>query len=480
MPARAATVLFIIGILGLFYLDRNRVARTSRALWIPAIWIFIGASRMLSQWLNLAAPLDTPDAYLEGSPLDRAVLTGLLIVGLTILVRRSERTWAIVRSNIPLLLFLLYAALSAMWSDYPFVAFKRWTKALGNVTMVLLIMTDGEPVAALKRVFARTAFFLIPLSVLFIKYYPELGRGYSRWTWQPFYTGVTTEKNALGAICLVFGLASVWRFIDAFRAPEGSGRTGPLIAHGAVIGMAIWLFTMADSSTSLACFILGTAIMLLMRVVGTKRAVTVHVIVGSVVAVGLFAFFFLDAYASIVEALGRDATLTGRTDLWNELLQMDTRPWLGTGFETFWLGERAEYFWEKYYFHPNQAHNGYIETYLNLGWIGLGLLGLLMATGYRNVANAFRSDVGSGSLRLAYFTVAALYCVTEAAFKVMHPVWIVFLIAVTAVPELKNVGAEAAPNPERVTSTYVPITWRAWRPARAIAREPGKFRPGTR
>jgi O-antigen ligase len=475
MSPRLATVVFVAGILGLFYLDRDRLARTSRALWIPAIWIFIGASRMLSQWLNLGEPLDTPDAYLEGSPLDRAVLSGLLIVGIVILIRRWERTWGILRSNLPLILFLLYCGMSAAWSDYPFVAFKRWTKTLGNVTMVLLILSDANPIAAMKRVFARTGFFLIPLSVLFIKYYPQLGRGYSRWTWQPFYTGVTTEKNALGAICLVFGLASAWRFIDAFRRNEGSTRRGQLIAHGTVIVMAMWLFTMADSSTSLACFILGTAIMLLMRAIGTRRALTVHLIVGTVVAIGLFAFFFLDAYASIVEALGRDATLTGRTELWEELLQMGTRPWLGTGFETFWLGERAEYFWEKYYFHPNQAHNGYIETYLNLGWIGVGLLGVLMATGYRNVTRAFRTDVGSASLRLAYFTVAALYSVTEAAFKVMHPVWIVFLIAVTALPEIADAREEAMPTGEPVTPVRVPISWRPTRAARSIAAVPRKF-----
>src|SRR6185295_360779 len=113
-------------------------------------------------------------------------------------------------------------------------------------------------------------------------------------------------------------------------------------------------------------------------------------------------------------------------------------PWVGTGFETFWLGPRAEFFWTKYYFHPNQAHNGYIETYINLGWIGVGLLALMIVSGYRNIAAVFRRNTGDGTIRLAFFAIALIYSMTEAAFKVMHPVWILFLLAVTAVPQLSR------------------------------------------
>jgi hypothetical protein len=59
----------------------------------------------------------------------------------------------------------------------------------------------------------------------------------------------------------------------------------------------------------------------------------------------------------------------------------------------------------------------------------------LTATGYRNALNAYRSDPSSGSLRVAFLVIASIYNITEAAFKVMHPVWILFLFAATAVPQ---------------------------------------------
>lgn len=115
---------------------------------------------------------------------------------------------------------------------------------------------------------------------------------------------------------------------------------------------------------------------------------------------------------------------------------MDAKPLLGFGYESFWLGDRARYFWNKYTFHPNQAHNGYIEVYLNLGWVGITLLALLMVRGYGNAIDAYRKDRASGSLKLAFFLAATVYNLTEAAFKVMHPVWIAFLVAITRVPDL--------------------------------------------
>jgi exopolysaccharide production protein ExoQ len=450
-----ATILVLAGIVALFRLDRDSKAKTSPALWIAVVWVAIGASRMVSQWFGSSSYLDSPDQYLEGSPLDRAILAALLIGGLTVLVARGARTGAFLRANAPVVLFFTYCALSALWSDYPFVSFKRWTKGLGNVTMVLIVLTDPEPRAALKRLLSRTGFLLIPVSVLLIKYYPAMGRGYSRWTWEPFFTGAATEKNALGAICLVFGLGALWRLIEVFRDKTATNRLGSLAANGIIVGMTLWLFAMSDSATSIACFVLGGALMAILS--GSKGPARVHVAVAAMICVAVIGYVFQDAYASMVQALGRDTTLTGRTDIWADLFAMDLNPWFGTGFETFWLGERAEFFWNKYYFHPNQAHNGYIETYINLGWIGVGLLALMIVSGYRNIAAVFRSNTGEGTIRLAFFTITLIYSMTEAAFKVMHPVWIVFLLAVMAVPRFPATDGESQHTEEGKSSGPPPL-----------------------
>lgn len=434
MSPQSATVVFAIGILGLFLLDRDRKPQASPALWIPFVWLSICASRTVSEWLGVAPVMESPDQYLEGNPLDRLIFTGLLLVGLAILIARGRRTGTLLRANWPLVVFFLYCLASVMWSDFPLVAFKRWTKALGNVVMVLVVLTDPNPSAAIKRLFARIGFLLIPLSMLLIKYYPELGRVFHRYSGEAMYTGVATGKNGLGAVCLIFGLASLWRLLEAMGSGERPRVARPLIAQGVLLAIVLWLFWMADSVTSLSCFVIGVSL-LLMTTFSTfaQKPAAVHLFAGVVVLLSV-SVLFLDVGTGLIGAMGRDTTLTGRTGLWADLLDTRTNHWLGTGFESFWLGARAEYFWEHYWWHPNQAHNGYLELFLTVGWIGVALHGLVMTWGYRNIVGSLQHDPALGRLRLAFFMVAIIYNLTEAAFRDMHSMWIAFLLAIAVVP----------------------------------------------
>ena len=61
MPRAVATVIYAVGILGLFYLDRDEDSRMSKALWIPAVWLFLTSSRGVSLWLGMA-----PGAFARG------------------------------------------------------------------------------------------------------------------------------------------------------------------------------------------------------------------------------------------------------------------------------------------------------------------------------------------------------------------------------------------------------------------------------
>src|ERR1035437_3510363 len=140
MSSQIATIVYVVGILGLFLLDRDRKARTSKALWIPVAWLLIIGSRPVSQWLQVGPTIDSLDRNIEGSPIDAAVFSILLAAGCVVLVRRRRKVGTILHANLPILLFFSYCALSTLWSDYTFVAFKRWIKAVGDVVMVLVIL----------------------------------------------------------------------------------------------------------------------------------------------------------------------------------------------------------------------------------------------------------------------------------------------------------------------------------------------------
>lgn len=427
-----ATALTCLVIGALLFINRDPNLRTSPALWIPVIWVAIATSRPVSLWLQMA-PARTADQYLEGSPLDRNVFAVLLLLGVFVLLSRARKL-ALLRGNLPLVLFFAYCAISILWADYPGVAFKRWVKGLGDVVMILVVLTELDPPAAIKQLFARVAFAFAPLSLLFIRYYGDLGRYYDRWEGSVMYSGVAVDKNMLGMACLVFGIALSWRLLQELSTPRGQRRRGTIFAHCVVVAMLVWLLVISDSKTALGCFVLASGLMFVTKFPRLRRPVIVHSMVAGIVC-AVYLALFSDIAGLILTRLGRDPTLTGRTDLWSTLLTYPVNPMFGAGYESFWLGSRLEELWSLYPWQPNQAHNGYLETYLNLGWVGVCLLAFIVISGYRRIHDLLRNDPAGAQLRLAFFLVVIIYNFTEAAFKSLHPVWFAFLLAVMAVPK---------------------------------------------
>jgi exopolysaccharide production protein ExoQ len=435
MSPTIATIAYGIGILGLLALDHDGTLRTSRALWIPVVWLFIEASRPVSLWLQTSPP-GSADTYLEGSPLDRGVFLLLSIAAFVVLLWRRRRVAGFLHDNRALLLFFLYCGISVFWSDYGDVAFRRWVKAVGELAVVLVVLTDAHPSAALKRLLSRVGFVVIPLSVLFIKYYGDLGRDYRPGgfggVWNTIYTGVTTDKNALGMITMIFGLAALWQSLELWKTKDAPHRGRRAIAQAVLLGTACWLFWITNSMTSLSCALVAGVLL-----VGTnswaffrKRAV-INTLVIAFLCITLCAIFVAPDLLSLVE---RDPTLTGRTAIWNLVLEMTGNRVFGTGFESFWLGPRLQRMWSIYWWHPNEAHNGYLEVFLDLGWVGVALFAGVLVAGYRKVLISIRQREVAGSLMLAFFVAALIYNITESGIRELNPIWFVFLLAIISVP----------------------------------------------
>jgi exopolysaccharide production protein ExoQ len=424
MSQVTATVCCIGGIVSLYLLDREKNGQVSKGLWIPVIYLLLAGSRSVSAWLG-NAPRDAANGVYS-SPVDAAVSLGLLALAAMVLSTRGRKVWELLRGNGPTLLFYSYAALSILWSDFPGVTFKHWTKAVVDVMMVLIVLTDSDPVMAVKRLLTRAGFVLIPLSLLLCKYYPALGRRPTRSNFIQ-YVGVTDQKNQLGMICLIFGLGSLWYFLKAYRDGKRLTRTRQLVAHGAMLGIVAWLLQMSNSMTALACFVLAGAVMALASRRSPAKPVRVHLLAAAAVCSAFFALFVA---RSLVEVLGRDQTLTGRTEIWHVLPGLVRNPWVGAGYETFLVGPRLMELRLIFEDTFQEAHNGYLEVYLNLGWVGVSLFALLVITGYQKVVAAFRREPAVGSLRLAFFVAIVIYAMTEAPFRMLSPTWFFLLWAI--------------------------------------------------
>jgi O-antigen ligase len=454
MVGLVVALITCLGIAALLWIDRGEVS-VSKETWIPTAWLLIACSRPITNWVTLSAPQPGYDSYVEGSPVDRNVLTLLLGLALFVLYKRSRKVASIIRVNTPLLLFLGFCALSALWSDYPSVVLKRWVRSLGDTAMVLVIVTDPNWVEALKRILARVAYVLVPLSLLLIRFFPSLGRAYTV-AGAPMWTGVATDKNALGMLCMLTGVALFWRGLGVVMDRHAKYRQRQMITIVTLLGMVVYLLFIVDSKTALACFLMASLLIAITVVRMFRRTGFISLVAGSMFAVA-YAVLFLGMGSGALETMGRNSSLTGRTEVWNIVMPFVENPWIGAGYENFWIGKRLEKIEILVGAGLNQAHNGYIEIYLNIGLIGLALLAFLMVTGYRNVMRELKTNPEMGRLKLAFFFMCLVYNFTEASFKMGSPVWIMFLWAAMGYPKVRP---KSAPSP-----TYVPEVAAEWSPA---------------
>lgn len=436
MSLSSATLVCFAGIAGLIYLDRDRSARVSNAIWLPVSWLWIVGSRPVSAWLGMSSTSQSFESQVDGSPLDALIFALLLAGGLYVLNKRKNRTSALLRANLPIVIYFAYCLISILWAPLSGIAAKRWIKAIGDLVMVLVIVTEMDPAAALRRLFARVGFLLLPVSVLLIRY-SDWGRGYDP-AGIPMNIGVATNKNSLGLIAFLLSLGALWSFFHIFRENRSHNRTRTrrLVAHGVLFAFGAAVLSMAHSATSVACLILGSVLVLATQLPLIKRnPAAVHALVVVLLLSGVLAMAF-GGEKGVVGALGRDTTFTGRTEIWRAVIPLCPNPIIGAGFENFWIGPSHDNlvhnltnWWNVA--NLNEAHDGYVEVYLNLGLVGVALILVILITSYQSAAASFRRDPETGALMLAIVATATIYNVTEAGFRLLTPIWIFLLLAGT-------------------------------------------------
>ncbi len=441
------------GIIYLFRRDAQHSPHITRASWVPLLWFLVLTTRTVSQWcetFNISLP-GGGDVE-SGTPADAIVFFALIAAGVYVLHQRRVQLAEFSRNNRLLWFFLIYCLMACVWSDSPFVALKRWVKILGHPIMVLVLLTEPDPVDAIYVMLKRTSYIVLPISIVFIKYFPQYGVGYDGWTGTAHEIGITTDKNAMGAACMLLGYFWFCYTLKTWQLPKSTYRKQELYLCLAFLGMTAWVMHKAQSSTSLVSMAVGMAFVVFagLRLVNPYR-LGMYLIVFAVGAGVLEEVFGI--HEMFLAMLGKDPTLTDRTKVWQDLLQMPINPIIGTGFESFWLGDRLQYMWSKWWWHPVQAHNGYIETYLNLGLIGLFFMVALIIDAFRRGQRAVQDQFEMARFRMGYTVAFLCYNWTEAAFKAMHPVWFVFFLVAIDLPR-----TELAPATEVIPDENEPIS----------------------
>ncbi len=434
MGPSVALCVWLILLLALFWFDPAKESGISAALWVPVVWMFIVATRLPSIWLNSqSASRTVGQALQDGNLLDRTISLVLLFLAVGILASRSFRWDYFFRRNVALTAFILFGLASVLWSDFPLVAFKRWFRDLSIYLMILVVLSDRYPLEAIRTLLRRVSYLTLPLSLMLIKYFPDIGVHYTSWGVREV-VGATPGKNDLGVLCLVSGLFFFWDTLTRWSARK-EPRTRKIIAVNLVfLVMTLRLLYFAHSATSNACFVIGCVVVLMVHSsAGKRHSVFLRVLLPvSFMVYAILAYGF-DLNRQLAPMVGRNPDLTNRTAIWDALFSMHTNPVFGVGYQSFFLGDQLKLFWQRCGCGVTEAHNGYLGVYLNLGLIGFSILVLFLIGSYRTILKRLKPFSNFASLSLALWTVVLFYNVTEEAMR-LHLIWVTFLLVAIDLP----------------------------------------------
>jgi exopolysaccharide production protein ExoQ len=431
-----------MGLIGLFFSfalslvclrqeARQRVG-ISLAIWLPTLWMMRVSSRAFGYWL--------PDDLASlGDPI---ILSALTIMGLAVLAQRTNLLGLLFQQNRAFLLFLIFMSFSVFWADDILEALKRWFRVVGDVTMALIVLTEVNPFASILCVIRRALFFLIPLSLVFSLYFPDIGLGEGG-SW----TGVTVDKNWLGLLSFVATAFLLWNWAMRKRKPELAVDIRLAGVPFEIPYLALSLYLLwggaAGSRSSTAIVLLALAVGLFYLMDYVKKG---KIKIGSLAAVFIIAMLFFQVLPSLTghrslkdhfieQVLHKDVNLTDRAEFWPLLLKKGmAHPWVGSGFDSFFTPQmqdqiEAELAINETYFKPNQAHNGYIQVFLNLGVAGVLLLGLTIYAAFKGINRLLSEDFEFGRFRLILLICTLVSNYTEATFaRPTEFVWFIFLL----------------------------------------------------
>lgn len=412
MTPELALLLCIVFVLFLLRLDRRDAPEVSWALWIPTVWMLCISSKSLGTWLGVEA-----DA--EGSPLDRVVLSGLICLGMFLLAIRKVDVFSTIKENTWLFLLIAYMLVSILWSDIPYTSSKRWIRELGAVIMALVVLSERDPRQAVQSVLRRTVYILIPFSLVLIKYFPQYGIEFGRWVGERMWVGVTVQKNGLGRLCLISIFFLVWTLVVRWR--RGDIPRSHFQPHAEVLVLLIALFLLKGPpgvypATAVVALGVGLATFIFLVWMEKRRiylgANILTMIVAFVIGYGVVTVMVGGStVGGFSSALGRDETLTGRSDIWASLLPFFERnPIGGYGFGSFWTPRTVEAL------RVQEAHNGYLEVSLGLGVIGLLLTAMFLLSFARKAQRALAHDYDWAILCICYLVMALIHNISESSF----------------------------------------------------------------
>ena len=359
----------------------------ARRVYITPMWMLVGTWVLLLPMIYFAVDgiftfdsnlVRTQSGYYQSTLLstrslsDRLERVGVSMIFLPIIFyylykNGSKVMRACVEERI-LLLMPIWAIITVIWSQSPQNTVYYGLNLVLMTLFAFFLARTFEP-ERLLRFFIFCGFVFMVLNILTAVFIPFYGTSHSVMGGVPSMQGITASKNLCGDVTVFFIAPALFTKLQGGTA---NIRRWLYI----ILGLIEIALTQSRTSWILATLLFGfAALYLTLNKFQTRDAAALALFVAMVIS--LVGFGIYANYETILLLMGKNATLTGRTQIWAAvMISVLKHPIRGWGYHGFWTGLHGESsnIALRVNWNPGAAHSGYLDTWLEVGGIGLALV----------------------------------------------------------------------------------------------------------
>ncbi|WP_339913868.1 O-antigen ligase family protein [uncultured Brevundimonas sp.] len=414
----------------------------------PPLWERVGAMICIVMLTGaLIGPVFAPN---QGeTPMLRLIWLPVYAIIFGLIAARFDRVMRAWPAWLALLGLVILAYVSKYWSIDPAVTGRR-VIAMAMTGSFALYLGSSFRGPHLPRLLMQTALLLALGSLVMVFAFPAIGvhQTDNAGLWR----GLWYEKNQMGIVMVAGATAAA-----ACLASGDPRRWAPVLT----LVLTTVLVLATQSKTSLLSLMVGLGLVsTLWAMRRGGAAFTVVCVWLGIVMASIGVYIFLTEPESILAALGKDPSLTGRTHIWDSLMRrVSERPWTGYGYSAFWgrTSVPAAFVRQETGWLVPSAHNGWIDLLVQLGWPGALAVGSLFVTAtLMTLVRLGSAGVREGYWAIAYLGVFLLLSLSESVLLSHASLpWTLFLaiLARALTSETLPISTPLARNPRAAYQT---------------------------
>lgn len=376
--------------------------------------VFFGPSG--PQW---SEKLEDVSEMILSNPVNQVIYSTIFILAFFSILPHYKKIFSWIIAEKFIVFFLFWCGLTIFWAIDPSIAFKRYFQYLitSLVFISILLNFKNEKIIIKSLTIILSIYLFVTLIIVFI--IPQATDPTFN-TWR----GLHATKNNLGqtaALCVIF-------FTCAYYNSKSLLQKSTMLFF---VFISFILLIGAFSMTNIVLIFIFVSVFFYLRIsqIFSKLGIDIKFLLlllfFSLIIVSSVFIISPDIYDSIFKLLGKDSTLTGRTEIWALVLSASINDLiLGVGFQSFWIPEHMVTIELFKYWIPTQSHNGYIDIVLETGIVGLILF--LFAIFFILKKASIKEDV----LWILFIVFAILLNFLESTFiRPHHPTNVLFYLS---------------------------------------------------